>query len=105
MANANMFIGVQGGGSHAIGYFDNSLLLLLHHVDYFGERSHWEYPHAYKFGPYKYLNNHSLTLAVACNLKEFQQGLYAIATSNISKDDGKFSLNGPNISLLKPLIT
>lgn len=102
MAKTNIFIGVQGGGSHAIAYFDNSLLLLLHNIDCLGAREQYEYPHAYKHGPYKYLNNNSLTLAVACNIKELGQGLFGV--SKISIDNNLFSLSGEALTALKPLL-
>ena len=102
MAKANIFLGVQGGGSHAIAYFDNSLLLLLHNIDCLGAREQYEYPHAYKHGPYKYLNNNSLTLAIACNIKELGQGLFGM--SKISIDNNLFSLSGEALTALKPLL-
>ena len=103
MAQAHIFVGVQGGGAHAIAYFDHSLLLLLHHIDYLGQREQYEYPHAYKYGPYKYLNHHSLTLAVACNLAELDAGLFGL--SHISIDHQKrMTLSGQALSSLKPLI-
>ncbi|HEV2363708.1 MAG TPA: hypothetical protein VGS12_05855 [Caulobacteraceae bacterium] len=67
LARSHLFAAVQGGGSHLLACFPNSVLLLLH-VD--GQ----EYPHAYAAGPYKHLADPPPLLLLARTPDEFQQG-------------------------------
>lgn len=80
MAKSRVFVAVQGGGTHLMAYFGNSLLLLLH---YFG----FEYPHAYAFGPYKFLAEPSPLLLLARRHKHFERAIELIGSIRPDGDE------------------
>jgi len=80
MAKSRVFVAVQGGGSHLMAYFGNSLLLLLH---YYG----LEYPHAYAHGPYKFLSNPAPLLLLARRHKHFERAIEAIGSIRPQGDE------------------
>ncbi len=68
LAKSHVFVAVQGGGSHLLACFGESLMLML---DY---RS-GEFPHSYSLGAYKYLSNPSPILLLARSDRDLDRGL------------------------------
>ncbi|MGH7749617.1 MAG: hypothetical protein ACREQ5_33350, partial [Candidatus Dormibacteria bacterium] len=68
LAKSHLFVGVQGGASHLLACFPDSVLLLLH-VE--GD----EYPHAYAAGPYTYLADPAPILLLTRRIWEFRRGV------------------------------
>jgi hypothetical protein len=68
LAKTHLFVGVQGGGSHLLACFGDSVLLLLH-VE--GD----EYPHAYAAGAYKYLAQPAPMLLLARGPDDLDKGV------------------------------
>jgi hypothetical protein len=76
LAKSHLFVAVQGGGTHLLAYFGNSLLLLLH-------REGREYPHAYAAGPYKYLSDPPPLLLVARDNDQLMQGVKVVSATSL----------------------
>ena len=83
LAQARLFVAVQGGGAHALACFGNSLFLLLHHQQGFSG----EYPHAYKHGPYRYLSPNPVHLLVTRNFPDFELGMEMISHATVSESN------------------
>lgn len=80
LAKSKLFIAVQGGGSHVLACFGDSLLLLFDREgsEHFAPDGH-EYPHAYRRGPYKYLAKVPPTLIVPRSFNDFHAAMLIIA--------------------------
>ncbi|MEM0911379.1 MAG: hypothetical protein AAGJ37_10420 [Pseudomonadota bacterium] len=79
LARSQIYVGVQGGSSHVLACFKNSVLLLLHQEHGNGQ----EYPFAYANGPYKYLSDPAPTLLVARNNKDFAEAARCIGRTKV----------------------
>jgi hypothetical protein len=77
LAGSQLFLAVQGGSSHILAAFGNSLLAILH-------RNGLEYPHAYRHGPYKYLAPTPPELLVARDWPGFQFLMNVVVTAKIA---------------------
>jgi hypothetical protein len=76
LAKTHVFVAAQGGGTHLLACFGNSLLLVLH-------RQGREYPHAYAAGPYKYLADPPPLLLVAQTNDQLIQGMQIVAATAV----------------------
>ncbi|QKQ24993.1 hypothetical protein [Candidatus Reidiella endopervernicosa] len=71
LADAQVYVAVQGGGANILPYFGGSVLFLLH-------QKGREYPYTYKNGAYKSLSESPPELMLARNAKAFDKGLRVI---------------------------
>jgi hypothetical protein len=84
LAKAHFFVAVQGGGSHLLACFGNSLMLLLHNR---GD----EYPHAYAAGPYKYLSTPPPTLMLVQAFDQLVWGIDLLCSVQLQNGVGTLS--------------
>ena len=96
LAKSHLFVAVQGGGAHLLACFGDSLMLVLH-LD--GK----EYPHAYQYGPYKYLAKNPPKLLVAKSLIAFEQGIGVVA--NVTIDGAQFVMPKSTRNIFRPKST
>ena len=94
LAKTHLFVAVQGGGAHLLACFGESLLLLFPSG---GE----EYPHAYQYGPYKYLAARPPRLLVAQNRTEFKEGIEIVGHCLI--EDSKILLPASSMDVVAKL--
>lgn len=71
LAKTHHFAAVQGGATHLLACFGDSMLLLFH-------RRGDEDPHAYASGPYKYLSTPPLGVLIARNKQQLGQGIHLL---------------------------
>lgn len=86
LAKSNLYVAVQGGGAHLMACFSGGLILLLDRSEDLSQEGR-EYPHAYQFGPYKYLSSPSPELLVARNFSDFNAGLELLSQAKLEDDN------------------
>jgi hypothetical protein len=86
LAKSNFFVAVQGGGTHLLACFGNSLMLLLHTR---GD----EYPHAYRSGAYKYLSNPPPVILLADGYNKMAAGIDLLCSVQFENGIGRLDAN------------